>query len=141
MYAIIRTGGKQYRVQAGDRLNVELIGGKGAQQQGATVTLDDVLSLHNGEKLIVGRPTVANAKIEAEVLDPEAKGKKIRIHKFKRRQGYAKTMGHRQKYTSLQIKRILMGDDTLAEWEEPTPEPAAADTDTSTEESNEEDNN
>ncbi|MBN1516996.1 50S ribosomal protein L21 [Candidatus Sumerlaeota bacterium] len=101
MYAIIRTGGKQYKVAEGDNVKVELLSG----ETGDAVTLDDVLSLHDGEQLHIGRPTVAGAKVEAEIVQ-HGKGPKIRIHKFTRRNGFAKTQGHRQQFTELRINKI-----------------------------------
>lgn len=101
MYAIIQTGGKQYRVQEGDQIIVEKL----AAKVGAKVTLDDVLLVHTDKGTIVGKPKVANAKVTAEVLDQD-KGEKITVFKKKRRKGYKKKQGHRQLQTTLKITKI-----------------------------------
>ncbi|MCI9545347.1 MAG: 50S ribosomal protein L21 [Lachnospiraceae bacterium] len=99
MYAIIATGGKQYKVAAGDFVNVEKLG----VEAGETVTFDDVLAVSdNGLK--VGND-VAGASVTASVVGDE-KGKKVTVYKFKRKTGYHKKIGHRQQYTRVKIEKI-----------------------------------
>ncbi|MCG3150209.1 MAG: 50S ribosomal protein L21 [Verrucomicrobiae bacterium] len=103
MYAVIRTGAKQYRVQAGDVLEVELLAG----QKGAEISLDDVLLVADGDNITVGKPTVQGAKVTAEVVDPDKKGKKVIAFKFRRREGYHRKRGIRPHHTVLKIKEII----------------------------------
>ncbi|MEE9319252.1 MAG: 50S ribosomal protein L21 [Granulosicoccus sp.] len=104
MYAVIKTGGKQYRVSQGDRLKVETL----TAEAGSEVKLDEVLLVGSGESVTVGAPTVANASVTARVLD-HGRGNKIRIIKFRRRKHYRKQQGHRQNYTELEITGINAG--------------------------------
>jgi len=101
MYAVVVTGGKQYRVAAGDRLRVELID----TPIGETVELDQVRLIAGGVGIVVAPDKLASAKVLAEVAD-HGKRKKIRVFKKKRRQGYRRTYGHRQQYTELVIRDI-----------------------------------
>lgn len=101
MYAIVRTGGKQYQVTSGDRLRVEKIEGN----VGDTVELSDVLMVVDGEKVQVGQPVVENAKVVATIAE-QGKAKKVLVFKKKRRKGYKVKRGHRQMYTALQIQDI-----------------------------------
>ncbi len=101
MYAVIRTGGKQYKVAQGDTLDVEKL----PAEQGANVELSDVLMLVDGDKVTVGTPTVAGARVSAKVV-AHGRGEKIRIIKFRRRKHYRKQAGHRQDYTRLEITGI-----------------------------------
>ncbi len=101
MYAIIRTGGKQYQVAAGDRVRVEKLEGA----VGDTVELDDVLMTVDGEAVKVGQPVVSGAKVTAKITE-QGKGKKVIIFKKKRRKGYSLKKGHRQLYTALEIQEI-----------------------------------
>jgi large subunit ribosomal protein L21 len=101
MYAVIQTGGKQYKVSPGDVLKVEKLEAK----KGDTVELKDVFMVADGDKVSVGKPTVANAKVTAEVV-AEEKGEKLLIFKHRRRKGFRKTIGHRQKYTTLKVTDI-----------------------------------
>lgn len=101
MYAIIRTGGKQYQVESGDRLRVEKLAGN----VGDTVDLDDVLMVVDGEEVKVGQPVVEGAKVVAKISE-QGKSKKVIIFKKKRRKGYRLRKGHRQNYTSLLIEEI-----------------------------------
>ena len=101
MYAVIKTGGKQYRVTEGEVLNVEKLTG----EVGSTVELGEVLSVGEGEGLKVGTPTVAGAKVVAEIVE-QGKGKKLIVYKKKRRKGFDKKKGHRQLFTGLKIKEI-----------------------------------
>lgn len=100
MYAIIATGGKQYKVAEGDVINVEKLG----VEAGNTVTFDQVLVVNNGS-LTVGNPTVAGATVSATVVE-EGRGKKVIVYKYKRKTGYHKKNGHRQAYTKVKIDKI-----------------------------------
>ncbi len=100
MYAVIRTGGKQYRVAQGDKLHVEKLDGK----VGDSITLTDVL-LVGGDALKVGTPLVAGAKVEAKITAQD-RGKKIVVFKFRRRKNYRRKNGHRQPFTALEITGI-----------------------------------
>jgi large subunit ribosomal protein L21 len=101
VYAIIQTGGKQYRVGLGDVLRVEKLAG----DVGETVTLDNVLLVASGEEVQVGQPLVAGAQVSGQILR-QAKAKKILVFKKKRRKNFRRLRGHRQPYTALQIKDI-----------------------------------
>jgi len=101
MYAVIRTGGKQYRVAAGDKLKVERL----AAEVGTQVTLEQVLALGEGESLKVGAPLVAGAAVKATVL-AHGLGDKVKIFKLRRRKHYKKSQGHRQRYTEIEITGI-----------------------------------
>jgi large subunit ribosomal protein L21 len=103
VYAIIQTGGKQYRVGLGDVLRVEKLLG----EVGETVTLNNVLLVASGEELMVGQPLVAGAQVTGQILR-QAKAKKVLIFKKKRRKNYRRLRGHRQPYTALQIKEIQL---------------------------------
>ena len=100
MYAIIATGGKQYKVAEGDVIRVEKLG----VEAGQAITFDQVLAVNNGE-LAVGCPTVAGATVSATVMG-EGRGKKIIVYKYKRKTGYHKKNGHRQQYTAVKIDKI-----------------------------------
>jgi large subunit ribosomal protein L21 len=100
-YAVIQTGGKQYRVSVGDQLDVEKL----SVPVGSEVALDRVLMIAEGEQLSVGTPLVAGAVVRATVVG-EGRGEKIRIFKMKRRKGYRRTQGHRQSYTRVRIDAI-----------------------------------
>jgi len=104
MYAVIKTGGKQYRVQEGDVLRVEKL----AADEGATVELDQVLMVGEGSDVKVGAPYVAGGRVVATVRG-HGRGKKISIIKFRRRKHHLKRQGHRQDYTELQITGIQAG--------------------------------
>ena len=101
MYAIIRTGGKQYQIAEGDRLRVEKLTG----EVGDTVELNDVLMIADGEAVKVGQPVVEGAKVTAKIVE-QGKDKKIIVFKKKRRQGYSRKKGHRQLFTALEIQGI-----------------------------------
>ena len=103
MYAVIRTGGKQYRVSEGQTLRVEKLTGKA----GDKITFSEVLLL-GGDAPKVGQPFVKGAQVAAEIVG-EGKGKKIVVFKFKRRKNYARKQGHRQKFTEVRIKDITLG--------------------------------
>lgn len=100
MYAVIATGGKQYKVSEGDIVKVEKLD----VQAGETYTFDKVL-LVSGDDVKVGTPTVAGATVEADVIDT-VKGKKIIVYKYKRKTGYHKKNGHRQAFTKVKIDKI-----------------------------------
>jgi large subunit ribosomal protein L21 len=101
MYAVIKTGGKQYRVSQGDVLKVEKLDG----EVGTRVEIGSVLAVGEGEGIKVGAPTVEGAKVIAEIL-AQGKNKKVIIFKKKRRKGYTKKQGHRQLFTSIKIQDI-----------------------------------
>jgi large subunit ribosomal protein L21 len=101
MYAVIKTGGKQYRVSPGDKLKVETIDA----EVGASFDFDTVLMISDGDKLTVGAPTIASAKVTAEVV-AHGRGKKVEIIKFKRRKHHQKRTGHRQNFTQVEIQSI-----------------------------------
>lgn len=104
MYAVIRTGGKQYKVQAGDIIKVEKL----EKSLGDEFNMEEILFV-SGKSQHVGEPTVANAKVTA-VVTRQNKNKKILVFKKRRRQGYRKMKGHRQEYTELFIKAITAPD-------------------------------
>jgi large subunit ribosomal protein L21 len=101
MYAVIKTGGKQYRVAQGDRLRVEKLAGN----VGDTVSLGEVLLVGQGDGVKVGAPLVSGAKVEAKIVAQD-RGKKIIIFKFRRRKNYRRKTGHRQPFTALEITGI-----------------------------------
>jgi len=101
MYAVLETGSKQYRVSAGDRLEIERL----PVEAGKPVTFDRVLLVNNDGKVTVGSPTVASATIEADVVE-HIRGEKKVAYKMKRRKGFRKTIGHRQELTVVKIKEI-----------------------------------
>ena len=100
MYAIIATGGKQYKVSEGDIIKVEKLG----VAEGETVTFDQVLAVNNGS-LSIGTPTVAGATVTATVVR-EGKDKKVIVYKYKNKTGYHKKNGHRQLFTQVKIEKI-----------------------------------
>ncbi|NCF12857.1 MAG: 50S ribosomal protein L21 [Verrucomicrobiaceae bacterium] len=100
-YAVFKTGGKQYRVQAGDKLDVEKIDA----EVGSEAKFDEVLLVNDGTATTVGTPTVAGAAVTAKVVE-QFRGKKGIAFKFKRRQGYHKTKGYRRHLTKLEITSI-----------------------------------
>ena len=102
MYAVIQTGGKQYRVKSGEQVKVESL----AAEVGATVSFDRVLMLGEGEGVKVGAPFVSGAAVKATVV-AQGRGEKIRIFKMRRRKHYAKTQGHRQGFTEVRIDEIV----------------------------------
>lgn len=104
MYAVIQTGGKQYRVAAGSVLRVEKLDA----EEGGEVTLDSVLMLADGEELKVGAPYVEGASVTATVKS-QGRGRKVNIIKFRRRKHYMRRQGHRQSYTELQVTGINAG--------------------------------
>ena len=101
MYAIVRTGGKQYQVAQGDRLRVEKIVG----EVGETIELNDVLMIVDGETVSLGTPQLDTAVVKAKIAE-QGKAKKVDIFKKKRRKGYRLKKGHRQQFTALTIEEI-----------------------------------
>ena len=101
MYAVVKTGGKQYRITPGEKVKVEQI----AADVGAEVVLDQVLMVGEGDSVRVGQPTVAGATVKATVLS-HGRGDKVEIFKMRRRKHYQKHQGHRQNYTEIQIVSI-----------------------------------
>jgi large subunit ribosomal protein L21 len=101
MYAVIKTGGKQYKVAAGEKIKVEQI----AADVGQDIVIDQVLAVGNGADLKVGTPLVAGASVNATVV-AHGKHDKVRIFKMRRRKHYKKSQGHRQTYTELQISAV-----------------------------------
>ncbi len=102
MYAIIRSGGKQYRVSPGDTIQVELL----AQEAGANVTFEDVLAVRNDDGLVAG-PAAAKARVEGTVVGEE-RGDKVLVFKYKKTNQYKITRGHRQNFTAVKINEIKL---------------------------------
>jgi ribosomal protein L21 len=101
MYAVIKTGGKQYRVAAGEKIKVEQI----PADIGSEVVLDQVLLVANGDDVMMGTPLVSGATVKVKVVS-HGRGEKVRIFKMRRRKHYRKTQGHRQNYTEIEILGI-----------------------------------
>ena len=101
MYAVIKTGGKQYRVSSGEKLKVEQL----AADIGSQITIDQVLLVADGDKVSIGQPLVAGAKVEATVVN-HGRADKVRIFKLRRRKHYKKQQGHRQNFTEIQVDKI-----------------------------------
>ena len=102
MYAVVKTGGKQYKVAAGEKLKVEQI----PADVGAEITLDQVLAVGAGDQLKVGAPLVSGAAVKATVIS-HGRHDKVHIFKMRRRKHYQKRQGHRQNYTELRIDSIM----------------------------------
>ena len=102
MYAVIKTGGKQYKVAQGEHIKVELL----AAEVGQSVSFSEVLAVGEGESLKVGAPFVAGASVSATVV-AHGRHDKVRIFKMRRRKHYQKRQGHRQGYTELQIASVV----------------------------------
>ena len=103
MYAVIKSGGKQYRVTPGQTIRLEKVAG----EVGSKVELSEVLLVDNDGNVQVGAPLIANAKIEATVLEND-RAKKILVFKKKRKKQYRRTRGHRQDYTAVRIEKITV---------------------------------
>ena len=101
MYAVILTGGKQYKVQEGEKLEIEKLD----REVGDTVDFDQVLLIEQGQEVKIGTPYLEGAKVSAEVIDQD-RAKKIHIIKFKRRKHHMKQMGHRQYFTTVKVTSI-----------------------------------
>lgn len=103
-YAIIQSGGRQFRVQPGDVIDVELLG----VEAGKKAVFEEVLLASDGKDVKIGDPLVKGAKVTGEVLESERKAPKVVSYKFKRRKGYHRTVGHRQKHTRVKIGEIQL---------------------------------
>lgn len=103
MYAIIETGGKQYKVSAGDTLKVDKL-----SSEDTSITLDKVLAIMDGTKTVLGSPYVKGAEVKAEILGTE-KAKKVIVYKQRPRKVYRKLRGHRQQFTKLKINEVSLG--------------------------------
>lgn len=103
MYAVIETGGKQYRVQEGDVLNVEKV----FAEENEMITIDKVLLVSKNGEVNVGAPFVEGAKVEVKVLE-QGKAKKIIVFKYKPKKDYRRKQGHRQPFTKIQIEKIAL---------------------------------
>jgi len=108
-YAIIKTGGRQFRVAEGDTIDVDLLD----VEPGKTATFGDVLMFADGKDVTHGSPLVSGAKVTAEVVE-QRKDKKVVAFKYKRRKGYHRTVGHRRKLTRVKIKSINLGEKKTA---------------------------
>lgn len=104
MYAVFRTGGKQYRASAGDTLKVEKL----AADEGASIQFDEVLMVGEGDSVTVGTPLVSGGKVAAKVLSQD-RHRKVEVVKFHRRQNYKRNKGHRQHYTLIEITDVSGG--------------------------------
>jgi large subunit ribosomal protein L21 len=102
-YAVIKTGGKQYKVSAGDVLEVERL-----SVDGKTVEFEDVLLFSDEGAVTLGKPTIPGAKVKASLLE-QTKGEKIRVSKFKSKVRYRRTTGHRQHLSKIQVEEIVSG--------------------------------
>ena len=103
-YAVIQTGGRQFRVAEGDTIDVDILD----VEPGKTATFGDVLMFADGKNVTHGSPLISGAKVTAEVVE-QRKDKKVVAFKFKRRKGYHRTVGHRRKLTRVKIKSISVG--------------------------------
>jgi large subunit ribosomal protein L21 len=101
MYAVIKTGGKQYKVEKGATLRVEKLEG----ERGTSVSFSEVLMVANGDQFKIGAPTLAGATVAGEIVAQE-KGEKLIVFKFRRRKAYRRKNGHRQQYTAIKITEI-----------------------------------
>jgi len=110
MYAVIATGGKQYRVQKNDVIDIERVDG----EKGKKVTFDEVLLIGEGAEIECGNPLVKSATVSAEIVE-QFRGKKLTVFKMKRRKGYRKKHGHRQELTKVKIADISSGSKTKKE--------------------------
>jgi large subunit ribosomal protein L21 len=102
MYAVVKTGGKQYKVAAGEKLKIEQI----AADVGQEIVLDQVLAVGSGDQIKIGSPVVAGASVKATVV-AQGRHDKVRIFKMRRRKHYQKRQGHRQNYTEIEISSII----------------------------------
>jgi len=105
VYAVIKTGGKQYRVASGEKLKIEQI----PQAVGSEILLNQVMLVVDGDKIATGAPWVRDAKVKATVIS-HGRGEKVRIFKMRRRKNYRRTQGHRQNYTEIRIDSISSKD-------------------------------
>ena len=103
MYAVIKTGGKQFKVTEGDTLKVEKL----STEVGKALNINSVLTLVDGDKVTIGTPVVKGASVDATIVS-HGKGDKVKIFKMNRRKGYRKSQGHRQSYTEIKIDKIAV---------------------------------
>jgi len=103
MFAILKTGGKEYRVSKGDIIRVEKLGGKA----GDRVTLKDVIMVSQGDQVQLGKPVLSNATVTGEIIQ-QVKGKKVLTYKIEKRKNYRRMKGHRQTYTYLKVNEIAL---------------------------------
>tara|TARA_B100000767_G_C19752733_1_gene531505 strand:+ start:690 stop:1004 length:315 start_codon:yes stop_codon:yes gene_type:complete len=103
MYAVIKTGGKQFKVTEGDTLKVEKL----STDVGKELNINSVLTLVDGDKVTIGTPVVKGASVDATIVS-HGKGDKVKIFKMNRRKGYRKSQGHRQSYTEIKINKIAV---------------------------------
>jgi large subunit ribosomal protein L21 len=103
MYAVIKTGGKQFKVTEGDTLKVEKL----STEVGKALNINSVLTLVDGDKVTIGKPVVKGASVDATIIS-HGKGDKVKIFKMNRRKGYRKSQGHRQSYTEIKIDKIAV---------------------------------
>lgn len=103
MYAVIKSGGKQYKVALGDIVRVESLEG----EKGDKVEIKDVVMIVDGDTMSVGKPMLESAKVTAEVVE-QGRGEKLLIFKHHRRKGYRRTNGHRQNYTAIKVREITV---------------------------------
>ena len=104
MYAVIKSGGKQYRVASGEKVRVELL----RAEVGAAVSFEEVVLVGEGDSVKIGAPLVSGAKVKATVL-AHGRGDKVKIFKLRRRKHFQKTQGHRQSYTEVRVDDIVQG--------------------------------
>jgi large subunit ribosomal protein L21 len=104
MYAVVDSGGKQYRIKEGDTIRVEKLAG----EVGAPVTFDKVLLFSDGENMSIGKPVLDHVAVQGHIVE-QGKAKKIIVFKYKRRKRYRRKQGHRQQYTAVRIDRIQNG--------------------------------
>ncbi|EKD49349.1 MAG: hypothetical protein ACD_63C00175G0002 [uncultured bacterium] len=102
MFAIIEVKGKQYKVEKGSKIQVELL----HKKKGASVKFDKVLLVSDGKKVSIGTPYLKNKSVSGRIIQSEKKGKKIRIVKQKAKKRYKRTIGHRQKYTIMEVTKV-----------------------------------
>ena len=105
MFAVIRSGGKQYKVQEGDTLDIELVEFPAEGEK--KLSISDVLFVGNGDKFSVGSPLLSGAKVGVELVD-EIKARKVIAYKFRKREGYHRTVGHRQKLARVKVTSISL---------------------------------
>lgn len=103
MYAIVNTGGKQYRIQEGETFRIEKVTG----DVGSEILFDQVLMVSDGENVNIGKPMLENVEVRGHVVE-QGKAKKVIVFKYKRRKGYRRKQGHRQQYTAVKIDKIVM---------------------------------
>lgn len=105
MHAVFQTGGKQYRVAAGESIAIEKVPGNA----GDSITFDKIIMTSDGEQVSVGKPFLENASVTGRILR-QGKARKVIAFKFRRRKGYRKKIGHRQQFTQVKIENIVMSD-------------------------------